>query len=165
VMNVADAQYGGDAFTSPDSSVLTAKTTPVPDVRGKSYDEAVQLLEGVGFTAVDGGDTDSDLPAGTVAGTSPGAGSAVTAGSAISILKSSGNLFAIPEVAGQDRAQAISSLQGQGWTVSSAKVCANGAAYPGGPDTLTVSRTEPAAGTLSKRDGQITLVMSCPSGS
>ncbi|MFJ8667961.1 Stk1 family PASTA domain-containing Ser/Thr kinase [Streptomyces sp. NPDC093600] len=54
-------------------TVSKKKQTPLPDVTNKSYDAAVQQLSTLGFTNIARQDVDSDQPAGTVIGQTPGA--------------------------------------------------------------------------------------------
>jgi len=90
ILKALDAVYGGDSFPEPDNSVLYGSQVSIPDVSGKTPDQATQLLQALGLTVtVDPTPVASDQPAGTVAGTNPSAGSSVDGGSSVTIQVSS----------------------------------------------------------------------------
>ncbi|CAN5130918.1 transglycosylase domain-containing protein [soil metagenome] len=117
---VTNAKYGGDAFPTPSGTLLSGSGLEVPDVRGLTPEKAKQLLEGLGFTYVDGGQVDSQLPAGTVASTDPAIGSQSAAGTSITVTISKGNLVQFPDVVGDGKtntvAQAHAALTSAGFT-------------------------------------------------
>ncbi|MEJ3404901.1 transglycosylase domain-containing protein [Rathayibacter sp. YIM 133350] len=90
IMSVANAKYGGDAFPTVDASSLKSVSATIPDVRGKSPQEAQQLIESAGFSYADGGAQDSELPAGVVSGTNPSGNAA--RGSLVTVYTSNGAL-------------------------------------------------------------------------
>ncbi|AMB59393.1 transglycosylase domain-containing protein [Microterricola viridarii] len=110
VMNVAINKFGGDAFAEPPSSALKTVYAAVPDVRGKSLDEAKRLIEGAGFGFSDGGPVDSELPAGQVSGTDP-AGEAAK-GSVVTVFTSNGQMVLLPNVVGKSFDEARNALGG-----------------------------------------------------
>ncbi|TFC94538.1 MULTISPECIES: transglycosylase domain-containing protein [Cryobacterium] len=112
VMSVANAKYGGDAFAEASSKVLQAVQVPVPDLRGKSMADATSTLSSAGFDVVDGGATDSEMPAGTVARTDPAGGSSASRGSTVTVYSSNGALKLVPDVVGKSEADAKATLQG-----------------------------------------------------
>ena len=114
VMSVANAKYGGDAFAEASNKVLQAVQIPVPDLRGKSMSEAASTLTSAGFDVVDGGVTDSEMPAGTVARTDPAGGSSASRGSTVTVYSSNGALKIVPDVVGKTEAEATSTLAGFG---------------------------------------------------
>ena len=62
--------------------------------RGRQpYDQAAQQLQSAGFTVVDGGYRDSGYPKDTVAYTSPGGGTQVASGTAVTIYRSDGTPY------------------------------------------------------------------------
>ena len=71
IMELADNKYGGDDFPEPDPSAFKQVLVDVPQVAGLSLDAAKQAIEAAGFVFEDGGQQDSNLPAGTVSGTDP----------------------------------------------------------------------------------------------
>ena len=64
--------------------------TSVPDVAGQSVEAATQQLEAAGFTVADGGQVNSEVGAGLVAYTSPGAGTALSSGDTVTLYTSTG---------------------------------------------------------------------------
>jgi len=69
----------------------------VPNVTGQSVDDATEVLEDLGFDVEEGATVDSASPAGTVAGTDPGAGTTIARYSSITLLVSNGALVPAPE--------------------------------------------------------------------
>jgi len=79
------------AFAEPPPESLLGRPVNVPSVLGRSLPDATNILEGAGFrVAVSPGREFSDYPRDTVARTSPGGGSSVTAGSTITLYLSGG---------------------------------------------------------------------------
>ncbi|HSP76083.1 MAG TPA: PASTA domain-containing protein, partial [Cryobacterium sp.] len=112
VMSVANAKYGGEPFAEASDKVLQAVQIPVPDLRGKSMSQATSTLTGAGFEVVDGGVTDSEMPAGTVARTDPAGGSTASRGATVTVYSSNGALQPVPDVVGRTEADARATLQG-----------------------------------------------------
>jgi membrane peptidoglycan carboxypeptidase len=77
-------------FTAPSGQDVNGVLTTVPDVSGQSFDQAAQQIKAAGFSVVDGGERDSGYPQGTVAYTSPGAGTQVASGTSVTIYRSNG---------------------------------------------------------------------------
>lgn len=77
--------YGGTAISTP-----TTQTGIVPDVAGQSPEAAEAALVAAGYTWALNGTTASSQAAGTVASTSPAAGTAAVAGSQVTIQTSDG---------------------------------------------------------------------------
>ncbi|SMH35498.1 Membrane carboxypeptidase (penicillin-binding protein) [Rathayibacter oskolensis] len=96
VMTRADEKYGGDDFAEPSSALLNGRQVTVPDVTGRSVDDATETLEDLGFDVEEGATVDSAVAAGTVAGTDPGAGTAAPRYSSITLLVSNGALVPAP---------------------------------------------------------------------
>ncbi len=137
--------YGGDPFPQPKGGVLQAKQVTVPDLTGKSPAEAQSTLENLGFTYQDGGQQDSALPAGTVSGTNPPAGSSAGIGAVVTVYTSKGNLVAIPDVRGKKASDAAQALKDAGFTVQ----------YDD-PNAI-VTATNPPAGTPSQPNTRVQL--------
>jgi beta-lactam-binding protein with PASTA domain len=132
--------------------------TTVPDVRGKTYEEASQLLTAAGFTVLDGGKEDSALPDGQVSSTNPAAGSSVGAGSGITVYRSNASMSKVPDVTGKEYADAVSELHGAGF----ANVVGQCKSGPGEPDPADpVLSSNPAGGGEAKRNSQVTLSVDC----
>jgi membrane peptidoglycan carboxypeptidase len=152
VMSVANAKYGGDEFAEASSNVLRTAQVAVPDVRGKSMEEAKSILEDAGFEFADAGAIDSELPSGTVVSTDPASGQSANGGSTISVTSSNGSLVPLPETAGMDEAAAIAALNGYAVTKREE-------AAPDPSRKNKVLATEPAAGTPVKPGSPVTIVV------
>jgi beta-lactam-binding protein with PASTA domain len=111
---VFDQQPDGGARVARGSnvtlSVSAAETVVVPDVVGKRAREAVSILRGKGLL-VETVSVGSNEPSGTVLGQSPAAGKTVGKGSTVQIRVSRG-LVLVPDVTGQSRGMAVSTLRG-----------------------------------------------------
>lgn len=108
IMKVADAKFGGKAFTPPPARLLEARSVPIPNVIGLTSAAAQAALTAAGFSFVDGGTIDSALAAGSVASISP-AGTAPR-GAEITVRVSNGSLVNAPEVVGHTQADATALL-------------------------------------------------------
>jgi beta-lactam-binding protein with PASTA domain len=97
-MKLADEAWGGAAFAEPDASALRVVRVDIPDVRGKSPEDARRVLESAGFAVTDAGQQDSELPVGQVSRTDP-SGTAPR-GSTISVYTSNGSLIVAPNLLG-----------------------------------------------------------------
>ena len=95
IMANADARWGGAAFAEPDDSAFRVVQADIPDVRGKTLDEARSMIENAGFGTADAGPQDSELPAGQVSATNP-SGSAPR-GSVVGVHTSNGSLVLMPD--------------------------------------------------------------------
>ncbi|MDR6973143.1 transglycosylase domain-containing protein [Leifsonia shinshuensis] len=150
MMSAAVGKYGGDDFPTPPSKLTQGIQVAVPDLTGKSPDEAKSILTGLGLDSADGGPQDSVAPAGTIASTNPPAGSQVGKGSVITLFTSNGSLVAVPNVVGQKFSDAAAALQAAGFTAKSA-----GGNNPNG----IVQAQDPAAGTPAKPGTAVTLAL------
>ncbi len=161
LMNVADRKYGGDAFPEPSASALKQTMTTVPDVAGKTYEDAAKLLEAAGFSISDGGEQDSTVEAGRVSATNPGAGAEIPAGSGITIYRSNGKMTKLPDVIGEkfNDAKTILSTAGFGSVIGHC-VSDDSVAGPSNNNDL-VTASNPGAGSDAKRSSQVTLRVDC----
>ncbi|MBN8892599.1 MAG: PASTA domain-containing protein, partial [Rhodospirillales bacterium] len=73
-MSAAASKYGGDPFPSVSDAQMRGVQVAVPDLTGKTPEEAKSVLTSLGFDTADGPQQDSVAPAGTVSGTDPAAG-------------------------------------------------------------------------------------------
>ncbi len=151
MMAAAVGKYGGDNFPTPSSKLVQGVQVTVPDLTGKSPDEAKSILTGLGLDSADGGPQDSAAPAGTVASSNPGGGASVGKGTVVTLYTSNGSLVAIPNVVGQKLSDAQQALAAAGF---SAKVNGGGAS----PDDI-VQAMDPGAGTAAKAGTQVTLTL------
>jgi serine/threonine-protein kinase len=101
--------------------VVSAGPAPieVPDVRGLSQVEATQRLANAGFRVSATSEPSSDVDAGNVIRTQPGAGSQAAKDSTVTIVVSSGpKQVSVPDVTGASQSSATSQLEGAGLKVS-----------------------------------------------
>ncbi|MDJ0324434.1 transglycosylase domain-containing protein [Cryobacterium sp. PH31-AA6] len=152
VMSVANARYGGDAFAEPPTKVLQAVQIPIPDLRGKSMADARSTLESAGFSFADGGVTDSEMPAGTVARTDPAGGTTAGRGSTVTVFSSNGSQVIVPDVVGKTEAEARAALKG--FAVKKTDQDVTDPKQVG-----TVLSMTPAAGSGSAPGGEVTIVV------
>ncbi|PPH66641.1 penicillin-binding protein [Rathayibacter toxicus] len=101
IMTHADKKYGGRDFTDPSSAVLNGRLVTVPELTGQSVDDATDALEDVGFDVKKGSTVDSAAPAGTIAGTTPPAGTTAPRNSTITLQISNGSKSSAPGAAGR----------------------------------------------------------------
>jgi membrane peptidoglycan carboxypeptidase len=77
-------------FAAPPQSFLTAPRVSLPQVGGRSVDEAIRVLEEAGLRARVGESRESGHAAGLVAWTDPAAGTQLTVGSSVTLIISTG---------------------------------------------------------------------------
>ncbi|HEY0248676.1 MAG TPA: PASTA domain-containing protein, partial [Gryllotalpicola sp.] len=165
ILQNLDAAYGGDQFAAPDQMSINGPRTAVPDLTGKSPQEAQTVLQGLGFTYQAGGDQDSDQPQGTVASTNPPSGTQLSRGSVVQVFTSKGNQVKVPNVVGSSLNDAVKTItdaglkpqaSGKGLApdakVSAQEPDADSAVSPG--DTVKLTVTPAAPGTSSKDGGR-----------
>ena len=156
IMNVADVKYGGSAFPEPSSAAIRTTMVEVPDTKGKSVEEAEELLTGVGFTVTDGGETDSAVDDGRVARTDPDAGSSVAVGSSVTIYRSNGSMSDVPDVTGEEGRAAERAITSAGF--NPVLRCESGS---GNPRQSEIVEMTPSGGSEAKRGSQIVLLADC----
>ncbi|WP_240036886.1 transglycosylase domain-containing protein [Leifsonia flava] len=149
IMSVANAKYGGDGFPDADPSSLRTFSAAVPDVRGKSLEEAQDLIEDAGFGFAKGGAQDSELPAGQVTSTNP-SGNAPR-GSVITAYTSNGAMVLMPDVVGLSEADAKNQLKGT-FSVKTVNVAVSDPGKVG-----LVQSSDPGAGAAVKPGSQVTI--------
>lgn len=155
MMSAAVGKYGGDDFPEPPSKLTKGVQVAVPDLTGKSPDEAKAILTGLGLDSADGPQQDSVAPAGTVSGTDPAAGTQVSKGTVVTLFTSNGSMVAVPNVVGQKAADAQAALTAAGLTVK----------VNGNNPNATVQTQDPAANTPVKKGSQVTLTLTAPNPS
>jgi serine/threonine-protein kinase len=127
----------------------------IPNVVGKSFDEAQSTLQAAGFK-VTRKDKESDKEdPGTVLSQSPKGGTQVDSGStiALTVAKESSQV-AVPDVTGEDAPAAIAALSGQGFVIDQQSRDVN---TPDG-DGVVLEQT-PSAGTKAKKGSKVTIVV------
>jgi len=138
---------------------VSTGTIKVPDVTGKTEDEARKVLTDAGFSAgqIQRADADAGTAApGTVVGTDPGAGTAVGRGDTITLkVAKADNTRAVPDVSGQTEPQARAMLAAAGFT----NVRHQDTEAPNGEAPGTVVGTDPGKGTKAAPDDEIVLLV------
>ena len=133
----------------------------MPDVVGRTVDEASQQLQALGFVVTQVAQQNNDVEENVVISTDPAAGEEAPEGSTITLNYSSGpNTIAIPEVRGQSENDARNTLTGAGFT---GNIQVRQQASDDVPEGQAIG-TEPAAGQQAAPDAAITLVMSSGPG-
>ncbi len=144
-----DSIYPGGAFPGPDPALLTGSPVEVPNLIGASLEQANAALTLAELGFEDGGQVDSDLPAGQVASTDPGPGAQVSRGTTVRVFTSNGLAKPVPNVVGMSSNAARSALESPGFSVN--EVCydpSDVAEYPTTPPPDdTVMSQDPPAGT------------------
>ena len=133
--------------------VVTVSAGPapreVPDVGGRTFEEAARLLAGVGLKASRAEVFSDTVEPGKVASTRPGAGARAARDSTVVVNVSKGpDLVAVPNVVGRTVAEATAMLQGAGLQVSGVF---------GPPRAQRVIATVPQAGAQLKRGQGVSL--------
>lgn len=163
IAQAVDAFYPGGAFPPPDPAMLKGSGAIVPNVTGKTAEQAKAEIELAELNYQKGPKVDSDLPAGTVVRTSPAAGDSVPKGTTVVAYISNGLAEALPDVTGQDVTTAKNDLNNAGWTNVVGSCETNPTPSP--PD-LTVYKMTPAPGSVVNKSAVITLhyygVPTCP---
>ena len=128
----------------------------MPDVVGRTAEEANQLLTEAGFI-VDQVSAESDsVEEGHVIEQNPAAGDEAGRGTTVTITVSSGTgTVAVPSVAGQSEADARNTLQGAGLTVGSVQQEASTDVPPG-----NVIRSDPGQGAEVAPGSSVNLIVS-----
>jgi eukaryotic-like serine/threonine-protein kinase len=126
----------------------------VPDVTGKSFDEAQSTLQAAGFK-VTRTDKESTKDPGTVLAQSPKGGKQVDSGTTIALTVAKEPAAApVPDVTGEDSSVAIRKLSSQGFEVDQQT---RDVATPDG-DGVVIEQSPPAA-TKAKKGSKVTIVV------
>jgi eukaryotic-like serine/threonine-protein kinase len=126
----------------------------VPDVVGRTVDEAEQVLAGLDLLS-EVTVEESDRSPGTVIRTDPAAGRALAPGSVVTLVEAVRAAVAVPDVVAEPVAAAQQRIATAG--LLSRVVTEGSAGEPG-----TVVRTEPAAGNLVAPGSEVVLVVAEP---
>ena len=132
---------------------------PIPDVKGKTLEEATSILTGLGFTVSPTPNfvEDSSLPPGQVVSTDPPFGQSAVQGTVVvlTVVKAPDQV-SVPNVAGQAADAATSVLSGEPYAFKVTQSQEPSADVPAG----TVLRTDPAFNTPVAKGSAINLVVS-----
>jgi membrane peptidoglycan carboxypeptidase len=139
----ANDAYPAGAFPKPDGKLTRQQLATVPNVVGKSVEEATAILTDADFQVSVGSAVDSDLAVGLVTAQDPNGEAAV--GATITLTTSNGQGTTVPaNLAGMSRAQATAALGGAGFTSIEFDNSCN-------PPTAVVSSSDPAPGTATSK--------------
>lgn len=159
IARAIDGIFPGAAFPAPDPGMMTGTPVIVPDnLVGGTPEQAMATLELAKLGYQDGGQMDSDLPAGTVVRTDPASGASVPKGTAVTVFTSNGLAAGVPDVVtpNQNFNQAKSQLQSAGFNdVDQTCVVAAVTDPPSSIDRV-VSQN-PAAGSVVNKATKVTL--------
>jgi beta-lactam-binding protein with PASTA domain/tRNA A-37 threonylcarbamoyl transferase component Bud32 len=140
---------------------LIISSGPLPDVGGKSIEEATQILAGVKLTATAGQQAFSDFPEGTVVGIDPepnadGAGRVFREGDSVFLVISRGpDLVAVPDVIGDNIADAKAELEAAGFVVEVTSLIPE---ESWDNPLAVVASTNPGPGEQIKRGSTVTII-------
>ncbi len=140
-----DPAADSDATAGQTVTVFVAKATltvEIPDVAGKSPDDARIDLTKIGFRVAVQQEASPTVPKGTVVRTEPAAAAKVDRGSPVIIFVSAGKGLAVPSVIGTSQAEATATLTAAGF-----KVDATSRAVSDPGDVQRVMSQTPSAGT------------------
>ena len=142
IQGAANAVYGGDAFPPPDPNLSRLVLRDLPNVVGKSVDEAKSILSAAGFTPVVGQPVPGIQPAGVIEAQDPGAGK-VAGGTTVTISPSNGQGRTVPETKGQSLQNAMAAVAGAGFNAQPGSCTEKANAGAG-----RVTGTSPGAGEV-----------------
>jgi eukaryotic-like serine/threonine-protein kinase len=126
----------------------------VPNVVGKSFDEAQSTLQAAGFK-VTRVDKESDKDPGTVLSQSPTSGGRIDAGSTIALtVAKAPSQIPVPDVTGEDSPTAIAALSGQGFVIDQQS---KDVPTPDGDGV--VLQQSPSGGKKAKKGSKVTIVV------
>jgi serine/threonine-protein kinase len=126
----------------------------VPDVVGKSFDEAQSTLQAAGFK-VTRVDKESDKDPGTVLSQNPRSGGRIDAGSTIALtVAKAPSQVPVPDVTGEDAPAAIAALSGQGFVIDQQS---KDVPTPDGDGV--VLEQSPTGGRKAKKGAKVTIVV------
>lgn len=153
VQRLANQFYPGERFPGPDSNLSRQVFTDLPNVVGKSMDEARSILRNAGFEVTEGAGVDSDLDKGLVAAQNPGAGK-VAGGTVVTISPSNGQGISVPNIQGRGLEQAIAELRQSGFGNVGPGSCKE---KNDAPRSGRATTTDPSAGSVVNRNTSITV--------
>ena len=152
---------GANAFPKPSAAFLTGSPAFVPDgLIGGTPQQAQTAITTAELTYADGGQVDSDQPAGTVASTNPGGGAQVPRGTTVTVYTSNGLAVQAPNVSGTGTSynDGKTAFQTKGFSNIS-QGCQ--VAKPGDPPSSlnTIVSQVPAAGAVVNKSTPVTLTI------
>ncbi|WES64720.1 transglycosylase domain-containing protein [Microbacter sp. GSS18] len=163
VQGKANQIWGGDAFPSPDSQLTRQVLTDLPNVVGRSIEDATDILQRAGFSVTVGDPVDSSEREGVVASQNPGPGR-VAGGTVVTIRPSNGQGVEVPDVVGERLDRAMNQLRRAGFGNVQQGSCVED---PNANNQGSVTSTSPGAGSVVNQNTQITVdyaLVSCGGG-
>ncbi|MBI5161175.1 MAG: transglycosylase domain-containing protein [Micrococcales bacterium] len=152
-----DTTRKGTAFPAVDPNLLKGKPTIVPDVSGLTPQAAQPLIENKDLTFADGGQIDSDQPAGTVVRTDPPAGSSVAQGTTVTVFSSNGQGALVPDVSsGKNLSFTDASTQLKSAGFGNVQQQCQSGGKPQDPQEIVVAQNPPP-GTVANKSQQVVL--------
>lgn len=115
IMQYAMPAYGGSAFEAPPQRPTPPQSATIPDLTGRTVDEAKTALEQLGYTVNVGQPISSQQTAGTIAAQLPSPNTTVNKGTTVTITPSAGSTegageFTMPDVTSMPIDTAIAEL-------------------------------------------------------
>ncbi|MER7796328.1 transglycosylase domain-containing protein [Microbacterium sp. NPDC096154] len=114
IQAAANAQYPGGQFPPPDPNLSRQILVDLPNVVGKSVDEAKNILWGAGFVPVVGDPVPGTQPEGVIESQNPPPGR-LASGTTVTISPSNGKGNEIPDVKGESVSAAIAKITAAGF--------------------------------------------------
>jgi membrane peptidoglycan carboxypeptidase len=141
-------------FPAPSQTAIRGNSIPLPNLAGKTAEEARSLVASSGFTYVDGGVQPGGGTAGTVASSSPAAGSLLSRGSSVTVYTTDGSQATVPDVGNRPVNEARSTLTSAGFgSVAVSDQFEKG----NSKQQCRVAAVDPAVGTNTVKTTPITL--------
>jgi serine/threonine-protein kinase len=132
-----------------------APKVAVPNVVGRSFDDAREILSDAGFEATQQPRADDEAEPGTVLEQSPGAGTEADKGTTVTLVTSSGpEAVRVPDVTGIDATEAAAELGQAGFRVASRRESSDRV------DEGLVIRTDPEAGSDAEKGSTVVIYVS-----
>lgn len=130
----SDPPAGNEIAPGTAVSLVVSKGPPpvtMPDVHGKSVDDATAILIGLGLQVTTTQSFSDTVKSGIVISSSPGAGASLRKGDTVNLVVSKGpQLFPVPNVTGMDINHAIRVIEQAGFHADPQQ------AFPGGPGNV-----------------------------
>jgi serine/threonine-protein kinase len=127
----------------------------VPDVVGRSFDEASSTLQAAGFKVTRTDKESADKDPGTVLEQSPKSGTTTDTGTVIALtVAKAPSQVAVPDVTGEDQAAAIAALSGAGFVIDQQS---KDVPTPDGDGV--VLQQSPTGGKKAKKGSKVTIVV------
>lgn len=159
---IAQSPRSGGNQKAPKGSQITLTvskgTAEIPDLRGKTFEEAEALLTGDEYGyQVERLDVDDAAPIGTVVATDPPAGERLKRGEKIVVRVSKQSVFTMPDLRGQSVRQAVVTLNNLGWRGTESNVVQRRVSTLDLTRAGTVANQNPVAGQQVSASDRIEL--------